>query len=375
MVNAAASPWSISPAPRRPQGSETTAPRLLSGLGACEPVIYASDLPGAGAKERLVQRLLGCWERGEKPSVEEVVTWNDLRTVAGEVGLPERPRWKALPWLLRLERVVFGYWQPLEDNTIRCPECGSTHVVRKSRTPRLKKFYDEAGQVQEVAVYRYYCRNKDCSRGSFTHLPAGLVPYSRHRLEVHLLALQAYEWSYSTYRRTGQALRVSEMTVYRWVSAWGQQLLPVAALFGLIRSSGVVGVDEKYVLVPKNDKPAGKSFGSVITQPNASYARGSIASAQFWGGHPNNNLRTQDTFLVVEKLVNGKYVPVARDWDPETTYRWQRNGISYSKITITWHTKNADAGTYRILHRGNWKSGWTGKIGAYEGVSRIFKVL
>ena len=58
MVNAAASPWSISPAPRRPQGSETAAPRLLSGLGACEPVIYASDLPGAGAKERLVQRLL-----------------------------------------------------------------------------------------------------------------------------------------------------------------------------------------------------------------------------------------------------------------------------------------------------------------------------
>ena len=34
--------------------------------------------------------------------------------------------------------------------------------------------------------------------------------------------------------------------------------LPVAALFGVVRSSGVVGVDEKYVLVPKNDKPAGK---------------------------------------------------------------------------------------------------------------------
>ena len=32
----------------------------------------------------------------------------------------------------------------------------------------------------------------------------------------------------------------------------------MAALFGLVRSSGVVGVDEKYVLVPKNDKPAGK---------------------------------------------------------------------------------------------------------------------
>jgi hypothetical protein len=32
----------------------------------------------------------------------------------------------------------------------------------------------------------------------------------------------------------------------------------MAALFGVVRSSGVVGVDEKYVLVPKNDKPEGK---------------------------------------------------------------------------------------------------------------------
>ena len=32
----------------------------------------------------------------------------------------------------------------------------------------------------------------------------------------------------------------------------------MAALFGVVRSSGVVGVDEKYVLVPKNSKPAGK---------------------------------------------------------------------------------------------------------------------
>jgi transposase-like protein len=53
-------------------------------------------------------------------------------------------------------------------------------------------------------------------------------------------------------------LGVSKMTAYRWVSAFGYQLLPVAALFGMVRSSGVVGIDEKYVLVPKNDKPEGK---------------------------------------------------------------------------------------------------------------------
>ncbi len=32
----------------------------------------------------------------------------------------------------------------------------------------------------------------------------------------------------------------------------------MAALLGVVKSSGVVGVDEKYVLVPQNDKPADK---------------------------------------------------------------------------------------------------------------------
>ena len=141
---------------------------------------------------------------------------------------------------------------------MRCIYCGSDQVACKSKQPRLKKYYDAQGQLQTVEVYRFYCRNKECDKGSFTNLPPGLSPYSRYRTETKLLAFQMYAWGYSTYRRTGQALGVSNMTIYFWVSAWGYQLLPIAALFGLVKSSGVVGVDEKYVLVPKNDKPAGK---------------------------------------------------------------------------------------------------------------------
>lgn len=82
------------------------------------------------------------------------------------------------------------------------------------------------------------CCNPLCDKGSFTNLPPGLVPYSPYRAEVHLLALQMYAWGYSTYRRTGAALGGS-LTAYRWVSAWGYKLLPVATLFGVVRSSGV----------------------------------------------------------------------------------------------------------------------------------------
>jgi len=205
-----------------------------------------------------IEVLVSKLEAGEGLTPEEQIAVADLQTLAEEVGVEVRPSLKSLPWMMRVEQVVFGHWQAVEDDQVRCIYCGSSHVVRKSRKPRLKKYYDAEGNLQAVEVYRYYCRNQACDKGSFTNLPPGLVPYSRYRTEVHVLALQMYEWGYSTYRRTGQALGVSTMTAYRWVSAWGTELLPVAALFGVVKSSGVVGVDEKYVLVPKNNKPAGK---------------------------------------------------------------------------------------------------------------------
>jgi transposase-like protein len=204
-----------------------------------------------------VESLLAKVEAGVRLTPEERIAVADVRTLAAEVGMVAPPPLKALPWMMGVERVVFGHWEEVSEGTVRCIYCGSPHVACKSRKPRLKKYYDAEGNPQTVEVYRYYCRNPLCDKGSFTHLPPGLVPYSPYRTEVHLLALQMYAWGYSTYRRTGQALGVASLTAYRWVSAWGYELLPVAALFGVVKSSGVVGVDEKYVLVPKNDKPEG----------------------------------------------------------------------------------------------------------------------
>jgi transposase-like protein len=205
-----------------------------------------------------VQELLGHLEAGQALPAEVRTTLDDLTALAQEVGARAPAPVQTVPWLLRVEQLLFGQWQLVTDGQVRCPHCGSDQVGRKSATPRLKQYYDETGQVCAVAVYRYYCRNSQCAQGSFTNLPPGLVPYSRYRTEVHLLAVQLYAWGYSTYRRTGTALGVTSLTAWRWVSAWGATLLPIAALFGVVRSSGVVGVDEKYVLVPKNDKPAGK---------------------------------------------------------------------------------------------------------------------
>lgn len=205
-----------------------------------------------------VRALLDRLEAGQALPPEVRTTLADLTTLASEAGSLPPPPLKALPWLLRVEQVLWGDWSAVTDSQVRCPACGSDQVARKSATPRMKKYYNALHEVCEVAVYRYYCRNAQCAQGSFTNLPPGLLPYSRYGTDVHLLALQMYAWGYSTYRRTGTALGVTSLTAWRWVSAWGHDLLPVAALFGVVRSSGVVGVDEKYVLVPKNAKPAGK---------------------------------------------------------------------------------------------------------------------
>ncbi len=205
-----------------------------------------------------VRELLGRLEAGQALPSEVRTPWVDLTTLASAAGALLPPPIKALPWLLRVAQVLLGTWPAVTDGQVRCPACGSEQVGRKSAKPRLKQYYDERHEVCEVAVYRYYCRNAQCAQGSFTNLPPGLLPYSRYRTETHLLALQMYAWGYATYRRTGTALGVASLTAWRWVSAWGYDLLPVAALFGVVRSSGVVGVDEKFVLVPKNAKPAGK---------------------------------------------------------------------------------------------------------------------
>lgn len=246
---------------------------------------------------RQIEFLLGKLEAGERLSAEErldLAAWRQGVAGAGLVAPPPPPA-KRLPWLMRVEQVVFGQWEAVTDGGVRCIYCGSQQVVRKSRRPRSKQYLDAQGQLQTVPVYRYYCRNPRCGKGSFTDLPPGLVPYSRQRTEVHLLALQAYGWSYSSYRRAGAGLGVAGQTAYRWVSAWGHTLLPVAELFGVVRSSGVVGVDEKYVLVPKNDKPAGKMrrWMYVYFAVDA-YSYDLLHIALF----PNNNEESAQAFLL-----------------------------------------------------------------------------
>jgi len=118
-----------------------------------------------------------------------------------------------------------------------------------------------------------------------------------------------------------------------------------------------------------------ESFGEVKNNANSSYSLGDSVKVTYRGGHPKNNLRIQDTFLKVQKKVGASWVTVAYDWDWDTLYEWRRDGSDRSLIDITWNIPStADTGTYRIVHQGDWKNGWTGSINAYSGTSREFSV-
>ena len=205
-----------------------------------------------------VKQLVARLEASDGVTSEQQLALADLQALSADLGLQPAPESKPFPWVLQVEQILFGHWEPVETGTVRCLYCGSTDISRKSRQPRLKQYLDAAGQLQSVEVYRYYCHNPDCRHRSFTDLPPDLLPYSRQRLSRRLATLQLYLWGRSVYRRSGEALGVGKMTTYRWVSGFGYGLLPVAALFGIVRSSGVVGIDEKFVLVPKNNKPQSK---------------------------------------------------------------------------------------------------------------------
>ena len=120
--------------------------------------------------------------------------------------------------------------------------------------------------------------------------------------------------------------------------------------------------------------PDGK-FGDVHTDVLSDYRRGQIVNVVFWGAHPRNNLKTQDTYLKVEQKTNNDWKSVAFDGDPETIYKWERSGLALSKITIEWKIpEDIEPGEYRISHFGHWKPFLSDNVKPYEGTSRVFNV-
>ncbi len=115
-------------------------------------------------------------------------------------------------------------------------------------------------------------------------------------------------------------------------------------------------------------------FGNVQTDADTFYSAGTTVKVVFWGAHPKNNLRTQGTFLEVQKKEGDKWIKVYDDNDPCTIYKWERDFIANSKITITWNIPvDAKPGEYRICYFGDSRD-TSGKVSSYQGISTTFGI-
>ncbi|MDK1474812.1 neutral/alkaline ceramidase [Streptomyces sp. 549] len=120
--------------------------------------------------------------------------------------------------------------------------------------------------------------------------------------------------------------------------------------------------------------PLFRGFGDVLTQPAASYGRGDRATAVFAGAHPGNDTQADATYLEVQRRTGDRWERVADDGDWSTTFRWARDGISASKVTLSWDVPaDAAPGEYRFRYHGHARS-LLGKITPISGTSRAFTV-
>ena len=118
---------------------------------------------------------------------------------------------------------------------------------------------DEFGEKQVVSVLRRYCKNPECPYQTFTHFPSGILPHSPYAVQTRLIAVEVYVTLLSTYRRGARMLGVKASTVYHWVASVSPAALCLAAYLGAVRTSGVVGIDDKWIRVcsPSAVRPHG----------------------------------------------------------------------------------------------------------------------
>jgi neutral ceramidase len=239
--------------------------------------------------------------------------------------------------------------------------------------------------------------------GSFSLLgiPAEITTMAGRRLREHILnkfknsevkylALGAYANGYSGYITTkeeydlqhyeGAATYFGPYTEAAFMQEFGK--LADAVIRGIQVDQGPVPVDlsgkqttlQTSVTVDTQPWPW-VPFGSIKTDVKPFYKAGSTVEVEFWGAHPKNNLRTQDTFLKIQRREVNDWKTVFTDRDPGNILIWKRDFIANSVIKIIWNIpENIQPGEYRIVHYGDAK-GNTGKITSYTGISGVFKVL
>ncbi|RCV26276.1 hypothetical protein SETIT_5G232500v2 [Setaria italica] len=128
-----------------------------------------------------------------------------------------------------------------------------------------------------------------------------------------------------------------------------------------------------------DEAPPGVTFGDVSSDvpANSTFRKGSVVNATFYSACPRNDLLTDGTFALVEKLDGSNdWVPVYDDDDWSLRFKWSRHlplsPISFA--TLVWTIpEDAPSGVYRFRHFGASKP-LIGSVKYFTGTSSAFVV-
>ncbi|KAI5066226.1 hypothetical protein GOP47_0018850 [Adiantum capillus-veneris] len=141
-------------------------------------------------------------------------------------------------------------------------------------------------------------------------------------------------------------------------------------------------LDKQLELLPPvvlDSTPSGSSFGDLIEDvpSNSSYTEGDIVKVKFWSACPRNDLFTESTFALVERLDNDEnWVPAYDDDDLCLRFMWGRPFLKspQSFATIRWEIPDRVVpGVYRIRHFGAAKH-FFGSVRHFIGTTKSFVV-
>lgn len=141
----------------------------------------------------------------------------------------------------------------------------------------------------------------------------------------------------------------------------------------------------RFSLGPFGDSiPDNVKFGDIkedIARPKRGYfTKGDRAIATFWSGNPRNDLLTEGTFAVVERLQGERWICVYDDDDLSLFFKWKLDNSNtsfqiYGLATIDWEIpSDAISGVYRLKHFGSFKETVVSPTQYFTGASSAFAV-
>ncbi|KAL2898824.1 Neutral ceramidase 1 [Bienertia sinuspersici] len=238
------------------------------------------------------------------------------------------------------------------------------------------EFTTMAGRRLRDAVKTVLCSssNEECNGGLHVVIAGLTNTYSQYVTTYEEYQVQRYEGASTLYGPHTLSAFIQEFKKLAKALIHGQTVDPGPQPPDLLNKQ--LGFLTPVIL---DTTPPGSNFGDPIKDvpKNATYKRLDVVSADFWSACPRNDLMTEGTFALVEKL-HGKdnWESVYDDDDFCLRFKWSRPSkfSSRSQATIEWRIPKAThPGVYRIRHFGASK-GLFGSIHHFEGASSAFVV-